>query len=195
MDAIKALVLSINAFAKYENFSLGGIALEPLWNHSLTTAGFAKAVAGAKTGGAFHSENAFVAGMLHDTGKLVLAANFSAEYAEVIAAVPENDGGLVAAEEAAFGANHAEVGGHLLGLWGLPEQIVDAVTWHHQPQDCPTQSFGPLACVHVANVWAHEDAESPPSLPVEVEYIEALGVEDQLEDWREACLESRAGAA
>jgi HD-like signal output (HDOD) protein len=194
MDAIKALVLSINAFAKYENSSLGGIALEPLWNHSLMTAGFAKSVAGAKTGGALHSENAFVAGMLHDTGKLVLAANFSAEYAEVVAAISENEGGLIAAEEAAFGANHAEVGGHLLGLWGLPGQLVDAVTWHHEPKDCPTQGFGPLVCVHVANVWAHEDAESAPSLPVDADYIEELGFSDQLNDWREACLDSRAGA-
>jgi putative nucleotidyltransferase with HDIG domain len=195
MDAIKALVLSINAFAKYENCSLGGIALEPLWNHSLMTAGFAKAVASAKRGGSFHSEDAFVAGMLHDAGKLVLAANFSAEYSEVIASIPEGEDGLLGAEERTFGANHAEIGGHLLALWGLPEAIVDAVTWHHQPQRCAKQSFGPLVCVHAANVWAHAEAESEPSLSIDEEYIEVLGWTDQLAGWRDACLENQAGAA
>lgn len=195
MDAIKALVLSINAFAKYENCSLGGIALEPLWNHSLLTAGFAKAVASAKRGGTFHAEDAFVAGMLHDAGKLVLAANFSAEYSEVVASIPEGEEGLLAAEERTFGANHAEIGGHLLALWGLPDAIVDAVTWHHQPQRCANQSFGPLVCVHTANVWAHEEAESEPSMSIDDEYIDALGCADQLDFWREACLENQAGAA
>lgn len=195
MDAIKALVLSINAFAKYENCCLGGIALEPLWNHSLMTAGFAKAVASANRGGAKHSEDAFVAGMLHDAGKLVLAANFSADYSEVIASVPEGEDGLLAAEERTFGANHAEIGGHLLALWGLPEAIVDAVTWHHQPQQCANRSFGPLVCVHTANVWAHAEGESEPSLSIDGDYIDALGCTDQLAGWREACLENQAGAA
>ena len=69
-------------------------------------------------------------GILHDTGKLILAANFPAQYDQVLQTGQIGSLALLAAEERIFGSNHAQVGGFLLGLWGLPVPIVEAIAFH-----------------------------------------------------------------
>lgn len=189
LDTVKALVLSINAFAQFERLSLGGVSLEALWNHSLMTAGCAKVIAEFEESDARQLDEIFVAGMLHDAGKLALAANFHAEYGEVVRTSGGNPSDVLAAEEVAFGATHAEVGGYLLGMWGLPGPVVDAVSWHHEPLRCSEQAFGPLACVHVANIWVNEVA-SGYFAPLAREYYEQIGMAERLPEWRRVCLEA-----
>lgn len=189
LDTIKALVLSINAFAQFEKIPLGAISLEVLWNHSLVTAGCAKLVAEIEGANARVLDETFVSGMLHDTGKLALAANFSKEYTRVAAEAAKSPGGLLAAEEAVFGATHAEVGGYMLGLWGLPGAIVDAVTWHHAPAACIEPHFGPLTCVHVGDVWAH-DGSGESSAPIDKAYIDHIGMTNRMPEWHRTCLET-----
>jgi HD-like signal output (HDOD) protein len=193
LDTVKALVLSINAFSQFERISLGALSLDALWNHSLLTAGYAKIIAEIEDGNARLVDEAFVAGMLHDTGKLALAANFCAEYNAAVASCDENATALLAAEESAFGATHAEVGGYLLGLWGLPGPIVDAVTWHHDPLGSGEPAFGALACVHAANVWVHETESSPGRAVLDRSYYEKFSAADRLAEWHRACLEAHSG--
>ncbi len=189
IDTVKSLVLSISAFAQYENLRLGGVTLEALWTHSLTTAGCAKMIAQAEGANMRTADEAFVAGMLHDIGKLALGANFAADYAAVVEGVAQTPGKILDAEQTAFGATHAEIGGYLLGLWGLPGAVVDAVAWHHDPIGCPEPVFGPLACVHAANVWAHEgDADG--WLEIATEYFETLQKGDRVAEWRRTIVEA-----
>lgn len=192
LDTLKALVLSINAFAHFEKKTLGGLALDTLWSHSLLTAGCAKLIAELESGNARLVDEAFAAGMLHDIGKLVLAANFSAEYSAAMAAAATTPGGALAAEEAAFGANHADVGGNLFGLWGLPAALVDAVLWHHDPLGCSDESFGPLACVHAANVWMHDGAEAGGGR-LNREYYKKLGLAARVPEWHRSSVENHLG--
>jgi HD-like signal output (HDOD) protein/CheY-like chemotaxis protein len=193
LDTIKALVLSINAFAQFENSKLGGISLESLWNHSLQTAASAKLIADCEDAGPRLLDEVFVAGMLHDTGKLALAANFPREYGAAVEAAGKPSGSLHEAEEKYFGAGHAEIGGFLLGLWGLPAPIVDAVTWHHEPQRCPDETFGPLACVHAANAWIREGCEGAGATALDKVYFEKLGLAGRLQDWHRAVIEMSGG--
>lgn len=192
LDTLKALVLSINAFSQFEQKSLGGLSLESLWNHSLLTAGCAKLIAEMETGNARLVDEAFVAAMLHDTGKLVLATNFGADYGAAMAAAGNVPAAAMSAEEIAFGATHADVGGYLFSLWGLPGSIVDAVTWHHDPLGSPETTFGPLACVHAANVWTHAGDESA-SGRLNREYYDRLGLAGRIPDWHRACVENHLG--
>lgn len=185
IDTVKALVLSVSAFAQFENRELGGFSLEALWSHSLLTAGCAKVIALSERARASLVDAAFVAGMLHDIGKLALGANFGETYAEVVAEAEDVSGGLLAAETATFGADHAEIGGQLLALWGLPNNVVDAVLWHHHPSGCGDTSFSPLACVHAANVWAHE-GEASEWLKMADDYYATLELSHRLPVWHEA---------
>ena len=63
---------------------------------------------------------------------------------------------LVEGEQGVFGTTHAQVGAYLLGLWGLPDAVVEAVAWHHAPALARPKSFSPLIAVHVANFLDRE---------------------------------------
>src|SRR5579862_669245 len=131
-------------------------------------------------------DEAFVGGLLHDIGKLVLASNFPAEYARIVEIGRKGAESLVAAEENTLGANHAEVGGYLLGLWGLPVPVVEAIALHHHPGKSPTQAFGPLTAVHAANGLLNLERGNSLDEEVDLKYLKALGLDVRLDSWRGA---------
>ena len=55
-----------------------------------------------------------------------------------------------------LGATHAQVGAYLLWLWNLPDLIITAAVYHHNPQDHPAKKFAPVTAVHLANGFDHE---------------------------------------
>ena len=59
-------------------------------------------------------------------------------------------------EEREDGFSHAEIGAYLLGLWGLPYTVVEAVALHHGPNRVPHQNFDAISAVYAANLLAHE---------------------------------------
>jgi HD-like signal output (HDOD) protein len=80
-----------------------------------------------------------------------------------------------------LGTTHAEVGAYLLGLWGLPDPIVEAVAWHHNPTGCPSTSFTALTAVHAADaILRARDGVLP-----DRDYLQRLGLADQFPVWRQ----------
>jgi len=73
------------------------------------------------------------AGLLHDVGKLVLASNYPEQYVEIGRNAQAKRVEWLVEERESFGFDHADVGGYLLGLWGLPPAVVEAVAFHHFP--------------------------------------------------------------
>src|SRR5258708_7893735 len=100
--------------------------------------------------------------LLHDIGKLILASNFSTQYDQVIAAAGGRTPALLGAEQKTFGANHADIGGYLLGLWGLPVPVVEAIALHHHPAKGPSLAFGALTAVHAANGLVNAEQNQDP---------------------------------
>jgi HD-like signal output (HDOD) protein len=189
LDTIRSLVLSINAFSQFQSLKLEGFSLELLGAHSLETAAAAKVIAREEGAEQKLVDEAFVAGMLHDTGKLVLAANFPEQFNRAVRGAVRQKLELTAAEKQIFGANHAEVGGYLLGLWGLPVPVVEAIGLHHCPGRALQKTFSPLAAVHVANVLVQEQhaaKEAIPCSPIDTNYLGDLGLSDRLDIWRGA---------
>ena len=88
-----------------------------------------------------------MAALLHDVGLVVVAA-IAPESLKAIDGPPE---GRFERERAAFGATHADIGAHLLDLWGLPLPIVEAVHLHHTPEDIPPTDAWVAAVAHVAD--------------------------------------------
>lgn len=117
---------------------------------------------------------AYVAGLLCDVGQLVLLSTaperqYLAESEAAQRGIPQH-----AAERDVWGATHAEVGAYLLGLWGLPVQIVEAVANHHAPERGAFERLGPTQLVWLASCIV--DAQEPSR-----ELLSMLGAEQLLE--------------
>ena len=120
-----------------------------------------------------------MAGLLHDVGKLVLARELPESFAEAIANSAARKIPLYQAETELLGLSHAEIGSYLLGIWGLPHNIVEAVANHHLPGRVPLRSsFGILEAIYVANCLTE-------NRHIDMSYLEGMGIEAQLQDWRE----------
>jgi HD-like signal output (HDOD) protein len=161
--------------------------MDALWTHGLSTAAIAKRIAQMEAADGNLAEEAFVSGLLHDAGKAALAFHFPEEYGQVLREAIEQDLDPLVAEQRAFGATHGDVGGFLLGLWGLPVPVVEAIAFHHQPLLTRQRTFTPLTAVHVADALMHENDRSGLRPAVDGTYLEELGLADRLEDWRLRC--------
>jgi putative nucleotidyltransferase with HDIG domain len=187
LDTLRALVLSLHAFSRFEVISMTGFSLDALWAHSMETAATAKQIVEWEHAPPKLADEAFVAGMLHDIGKLILAANFPEQFQCALRASTLEHLDSPSSEQKIFGASHAEVGGYLLGLWGLPVPIVEAVAFHHRPAEAPEKSFGSLTAVHVADVLSNNRKivkKGRPFEQLDMTYLAGLGMADRLETWR-----------
>lgn len=191
VETIKSLVLSVHSFSQMEEAIPGELSLQMLRNHSLQVADAARAIVLAENSDKKFVDEAFLAGMLHDTGKLVLLANFSKQCQEVSQLKRVNRVDGVAAEEQVFGANHADVGGYLLGLWGLPVPVVEAIAFHHYPGRSHGRHFSPLTAVHLANALVNEQQISNgPSTRIDSDYVAQLGLSGRLPLWHDTVRDS-----
>jgi HD-like signal output (HDOD) protein/CheY-like chemotaxis protein len=190
IENLKALVLSVQVFS-----DLGGHLTRELgflWNHSMSTASFAKAIARVELSSSGVREDAFTAGLLHDVGRLVLASAFGAEYREVLKRAAEPGVLLASCEGDAFGCTHNGVGAYLLGLWGLTDSIVEAVAWHHQPVHAQPNSFSALIAVHAADYYdnqMHVHPFSNETSGMDEALLDQIGLQRQLPSWEKACRE------
>ena len=129
-----------------DSFSVPGLKL--FWWHSLMCATLAKLIATKTSYGA--PDEAFLSGLLHDIGKLVLWVNFPEEYGES----PEpyrNKPDLLLADETGLEATHSEVGAWMINQWNLQSFIADAVRYHHEPLSRILDALPLVKIVFVAN--------------------------------------------
>ncbi|HTV56978.1 MAG TPA: response regulator [Terriglobia bacterium] len=192
IDVLKSLVLSIGVFRSFDDAgTVQGFSAVRFQTHAFLTAKIAE---GLPTP-AHLKDATSLAALLHDVGKLVLAARMPAHFTRVLAMADEQGRPLYEVEQDLMGVTHAEIGAYLLGLWGLPWPVVEAVAHHHVPGRVPEQGLDALAAVHIANILAAECAAA--SIPdaeliqpaLDPEYLDSLGVSDQLTEWRSAAQE------
>jgi HD-like signal output (HDOD) protein len=187
VGTVRSLALYIHAFDCFDAGKLGEFSFERLWNHSASTGVFARKIAQKKRMDLTTVDEAFIAGLLHDIGKLMMVSNLPDEYRQALKLSREKGVTISDAEQEVFGATHSDTGAYLLGLWGLPIPIVEAVAFHHHPSHSIVREFSPLAAVHVANVLEHEatgGSSDGASAQLDEEYLKALGFTTELQDWR-----------
>jgi len=193
IDVIKSLILSVHIFSIFDSKKVPNFSLEMLWEHSIATAGIAKKIAEAENRDKEVAEDSFIAGLLHDVGKLVLATVFTERYNEILDRVRKENRLVWEVEHEMLGTSHAEIGAYLMGLWGMPDRIIEAIAFHHAPYT-PDKEFRVLTAVHAANVIEHEqniiheEYARPQSY---VDYLKTLGLLHQIPVWKAAALEFR----
>lgn len=150
-DLTRTLVLAADLFSRYNPHALKPFSIEAVWEHSQAVAELAAAIAVAERADEKVARECALAGLFHDIGRLTLASQLTGPYKEVLSRMRGENLTAVEAERAVLGTSHAEVGAYLLGLWGLPDGLVEAVAWHHNPGGCPGGGFAPLTAVHAAD--------------------------------------------
>jgi HD-like signal output (HDOD) protein len=186
LNTVHYLALASAIFAAYDAADdHHGFSLSLLQRHSLLAARIAARLLPSREA----SEQAFVAALLHDAGKLLLARRFPEDYRRITARAAGGAEPLSRLEADELGATHAEAGAYLFGIWGLPMAVVEAVAFHHDPSCAGRSAFDVTGAVHVAEVLAHEvtapandGARGEPAF--DGAYLEAAGVAGQLPAWR-----------
>ncbi|MDH3589850.1 MAG: response regulator, partial [Gammaproteobacteria bacterium] len=148
LDAVRGLVLTAKVFADVKKAA--ALDLERLWEHSAATGALARRIAQDEEQPRKVVDLSQMAGMLHDIGRLVLASQFGDKYEQVLEMQQQTGEPDWQCERAIFGQTHNEVGAYLLGLWGLPNPIVEAAAFHHQPVNGAGDVFSPLTAVYLA---------------------------------------------
>ena len=185
LKALEALILSVHIFAQFKNASRFQSFLDQLWLHSQATAGIAEAISKREGNDKTMSVYASTAGLLHDCGKLVLADNYPEKYQQALSVAKQERIPLWRAEERIFGVPHGTVGAYLLGIWGLPNPIIEALAFHHKPNSYPQDHFNVLTAVHVANALEQEDRDiEDQGSKVDEDYLSVLGLRNRLPEWR-----------
>ncbi|TWT94326.1 response regulator [Neorhodopirellula pilleata] len=186
LNVIRPLTLSAGTFSKFEDPKLVGYSLSQAIDHALVVGLISRNIAESETKDTNLIDDAFIAGMMHDIGKLILAVHLPERFQEALTLADETEQPLWRAEMAVLGTTHAAVGAHLLGLWGLPNSIVEAVALHHQPSLTSDDRFSPLTAVHMANAIDHQSAAkvSYRTEPAwDEDYFEAIGCGGRSEHW------------
>jgi len=120
------------------------------WKHSLACGITSRLL--AKRSGMKNIEEVFLWGLLHDLGKIVLDEYFKEEFVRAISLAKEKDILLRDAEEEIFGIDHAAVGGMMGEIWNLPQTLLKAIRFHHNPS-LANESMRMVALVHLSDVF------------------------------------------
>jgi putative nucleotidyltransferase with HDIG domain len=147
---LRSLVVAASTHGLYT--STGGENHNKLWEHALATAIASRII--AKTLNHPHAEEAFIAGLLHDIGKLVLLQKKEKEYKEIINTVEESKGKFIEAEDKIFGFNHTDAGLLVLHKWSFPTDLINAVFEHHDPIDLEQETIRLSYIVNAGNLLA-----------------------------------------
>ena len=176
-ETVKSLAMGASVFRALNASRTHGIDGREFLQHSLTTAMAARLLI-ERRGATRKAGTAFAAGILHDLGKLVIA-EFLATDASVIARKVAEGTPRHEAEVEILGLTHAEIGEWFADRWNLPEELVAAVRWHHEPGGAGDhREF--VAAVHLGNVIAHrllprkDGGEAPEPAPSS---FDALGMD------------------
>ncbi len=172
VNIIKSLVFYIQLFSTMRLSPERKKFLEKIWYHSLVVASTSYNLAKKYLPQKYQIESAYTAGVLHDIGKLVLLTiptyPTNVEMIQEQKFLEEYE-----AEYEVFECNHAEIGGYLLGLWGFPHHIIEAVAFHHKPSSTSANEFSILTAVHLANCLFYMPK-------IDFQHLKSLGLEESL---------------
>ena len=169
---VRILALGLHTFTAYNRRAGKTPAPSELWDHSLRVATNARRIARHNRFTQASCERAFLAGLLHDVGRIVVHASAPQECSEITELVRRCEIPSVIAEAQRFAATYADIGAYLLALWGIDDETTAIVQYLDRLDEFAGKDANALAAVHVAHV---ADAENPVSYPLQMERLTALG--------------------
>jgi len=152
-NQLKDLVLALSIKETFKNFSPDSrLTMKNFWEHSIGCGMASRVLAILK--GEKNTEAYFVAGFLHDLGRLLLLEHYPGKYSEVCRIAEQENRMTYEVEQQELAFTHADVGGALLNAWNLPSSLVESVGCHHNPT-VSVQHRELTATVHVSDIIVH----------------------------------------
>ena len=156
MNTVKNLVLGatvLDTFGKRRNFR--ALNMDMFWEHSLGVGVIAKLIAKKRNIDNRLLEGYFIAGLLHDIGKIPLNSKFSNEYMNIVRVPEKKPQPLFIAEKKNLGIDHTHVGNLIAEKWKLGEEISDTIAYHHNPEKFQGSQSDMLFVVILSDYYAN----------------------------------------
>ena len=189
-ENIKALVLSVKIFSEFNQKKYSWYNFDDLFNHSMSVSMFAQTISKEERLDQNLVNNALMAGMFHDLGKLILVTNFQEPYQKILTEAQHNGQYLWELENDRFGTSHAEIGAYLMGLWGLDYPVIEAIAYHHCPGKSLATSTGLLTAVHFGDAYDRlnmNEGNADELEQLDSGYLDHLGVGHRIAEWQMVC--------
>ncbi len=149
---LRDLALATSIISTFRNVPENHLSVESFWKHSIACGLAARIIASY-----FKEPNIeryFVAGILHDVGRMVMVMNAPEQAKGAFNRAAKENIPLVEAERNIFGYDHAVVGSSLIHLWQLPKSFQEIILYHHHPQHASLYSTE-TAVIHIADAVVH----------------------------------------
>jgi len=145
--ALRDLVLSTSVITTFKGISSEFVDMRDFWDNSVTCGVVTRNL--AQKAGVRDAERMFLAGLLHKVGRLAFYASRPVQYRQVLQEQNAGESAIIAAEEAVFGFNYAQLGAALLRAWRVPAALDEVVEYQLDPLQAPNHQKE-AAIVHVA---------------------------------------------
>ncbi|MCU7938111.1 MAG: HDOD domain-containing protein [gamma proteobacterium symbiont of Bathyaustriella thionipta] len=155
INTVKNLALSTAVLRHMKNSEQSSLSMDKFWTHSICVGVTAKAIAAAHKIPVNQQEEFFLAGLLHDLGKIPLAHCFPEEYVNCLTYANKYQTSLHDAETATFGFDHQHCGDIIARKWKLNDNIVSAIKHHHEPEKSDADHRLLISSVAIADVYAN----------------------------------------
>jgi HD-like signal output (HDOD) protein len=183
MDMIVSMAATHKLFAVTPPPSSSNLHLDVLWEHCVYVSSLVRHIGNRLKVPQAVLREASTASLLHDIGKLVLAYAAPSGFAAAYTRAKADHMPGWQAEYYIFGNHHAEIGGCLLKLWGLPAAVVDAVSMHHTPHHSMENRVGPVTLVHIADAVAHAGTNDGATTFLDGAHLKALNLPEDMDYW------------
>ncbi|MBM2814340.1 MAG: Response regulator [Ignavibacteria bacterium] len=192
LNILKALIIHYYIYSTSKTTPAQNRFIEELSEHSLLVANYAKKIAILEESDKLTIDDSFMSGILHDIGKLVLL-NLPDYEADVGSCMVSGNLTFQEAEFEVYGFTHNEAGAYLLGLWGLPEILIEVALYHHEPSKLKSNHFTAVTAVHAANIFAKQPTDTLKKVTsssmfnlfpkLDVSYLSNLNLKNNIIDW------------
>jgi HD-like signal output (HDOD) protein len=194
-DLVAALVFSQTLFRHYDNVSHQDLDVDRVWSHCWETAYLAQHICREKGLSRKAGEEAFLAGLLHESGRLILSDNFPDRFHAAGEAARQAKSPLAPCLREVFQAGVPQLTAYLLELWGMPVNVIEAIGAQDNPEGPPPGVFSIAAALYLADHITCR--KSPPDAFVvedwDAAYLQAIGCAEDVAAWEALPLAERPG--